>query len=287
MIQTTLDRQSDQDRRLRTKTQDQQLVRLAVDGAGISPWEANVLVDVVRHVYFSQSQDRPLTAGQMRYECVAADEGAGKTMDQCKMVSVVLTLLDGEDRKLSAQPQVLRQRRICRMTEEAREQGGLLSQEDLGRLLFCDERTVRRAIAQLRKQEIIVATRGQQKDIGPTVSHKGVAIRHWMDGQEPVAVAKRINHSLHSVERYLNHFSRVVFLLQKHFQPLQIAMTIGISVASVKTYTEVYNAYAGKSQYARRFEEIQLIGQEHYQALDEKKGAHLPPRRPTGNGRRS
>jgi len=94
MIENTRDRQSDQERRLRTRSQDQRRVRLAAEGAGISPWKANVLVDVAQQVYLADSLDRPLAAGQMRYECVAADQGAGKTIDQCRMVCVVLTILD-------------------------------------------------------------------------------------------------------------------------------------------------------------------------------------------------
>lgn len=288
MIQTTSDRRVGQERRLNVKSQDHRLVSLAVEGAGISPWEAQVLVDVVRQVYFFDGTDRPMADGQMRYSCVAADQGAGCTMDRCRKVSVVLTIHDKDDQAVMHRcgGPALRQQRICRLSDEAREQGGLLSQEDLGHLLMCDERTIRRDIAALRRAGIVVATRGQQKDIGPTVSHKGVAIRHWMEGDEPVAVARRINHSLHAVERYLNHFSRVAFLLTKGFQPLQIALTVGISTASVETYSRVYDAYAGQRQYARRFEEIELIGQEHYDALDEKKGAHSQLRLPPGSGRR-
>jgi hypothetical protein len=31
-------------------------------------------------------------------------------------------------------------------------------------------------------------------EIGPTVSHKGVAIHHWLGGCEPLAVARKIDH---------------------------------------------------------------------------------------------
>jgi hypothetical protein len=67
----------DQARRQRHKSQEARLAHLAVEGAGISPWEADVLVDVVNEVYFAEPEERPLQAGQMRYVCVAASEGAG------------------------------------------------------------------------------------------------------------------------------------------------------------------------------------------------------------------
>jgi len=237
VIITTRDQTEGQAQRLHRKTQDARLARIAVEGTGMSRWEADVLVDLVNEVYFAEPEDRPLQSGQMRYVCVAATEGAGRPIEECAMQSVVLTLLDREDHAIAEQMKAagLRRHRIQRLTEEAREQGGLLSQEDLAQLLCCDVRTIRRDIKQLRERyEIIIATRGQQKDIGPTVSHKGVAIRHWLAGDEPLEVARRINHSLHAVERYIQHFSRVVFLCRRRFAPLQIALTIGISSAAVK-----------------------------------------------------
>jgi hypothetical protein len=192
----------DQARRLRHKSQEARLAHLAVEGAGISPWEADVLVEVVNEVYFAEPEERPLQAGQMRYVCVAMSEGAGKPLNGCKQQTVVLSLLDRDDPQVLAQHNAegLRRHRIERLTEEAREQGGLLSQEDLAQLLCCSVRTIRRAIRALRERHgIVVATRGQQKDIGPTISHKGVPIRHWLEGCEPLEVARKINHSLHAL----------------------------------------------------------------------------------------
>lgn len=277
MIRGTADTVLSQERRLKAKTQDQHMVNLAVQGAGISQWEAGVLVEMIREVYFAEPRNQPLRSGQMRYECVAAHEGAGKPISECQMVSVVLTIHAQDDGRVNVADgkMQLRQRIIQRLTEEAREQGGLLSQEDIAKLLFCDVRTIRRDIKEMReKREIHVATRGQQKDIGPGVSHRGVALRLWLQGKEPVEVARHINHSLHAVERYIQHFSRVVFLVRKRFHPLQIALTVGISTAAVNTYLDVYHRYK-KKVYNGRFEEIDLIGESHWEVEDAKKGGPL------------
>ena len=75
------------------------------------------------------------------------------------MVPVWFPLLAEEDRgqfeRLSEQGQCveLRQRRLMRLYEEARDQGGLLSQEDLAELLMCNVHTIRRDIAELRERE--------------------------------------------------------------------------------------------------------------------------------------
>jgi hypothetical protein len=276
MLMTPEIRIEDQARRLELKTQDQRLKVLAVGGANLSPWEAEILVEMAREVYFSEPSSAPLRSGQTRFECVAVGEGAGKPIKECRMATVVLTLHDAKDdlEVWHRQGQAaLRRVLIQRLTEEAREQGGLLSQEDLALLLFCDVRTIRRDIRELRERHgIYVATRGQIQDIGPGVTHKGVAIGHWLSGLEPVEVALRINHTLHAVERYIHTFCRVVFLRRKGFHELQIALTVGISSGGTRSFLDIYEAHRKKPEYERRFQEIDLIGAQHYEAEDLEKG---------------
>jgi len=274
MIKRTDNAQAEQARRLRIKTQDQRLVKMAVDGTGLSPWEAETLVEVVKEVFFTEPQDNPLRSGQMFYECAEASEGAGKPLRECRLARVVLTIHAPEDIPIAGRQgaEGLRRHCILRLTEEAREQDGLLTQEDLARLLFCDVRTVRRDIKEFRQRDIVVATRGQQKDIGPGVTHRGVAVRHWVDGMEPVEVARRINHSLTAVERYLQTFSRVAFLEEKGFDSFGMAMTMGISVAGVKTYQAVFNEHRHRPEFRQRLQEIEIIGGKFYEAQDFQKG---------------
>lgn len=270
-----------QDRRLKIKTLGQQMKQAAIMGAGLSPWEAELLVEVIDEVYFTDPELRELKTGQMKYACVAATEGPGKPLTQCAMATVILSLIDEEDKGnlpyAGKQGSVAsRRRKIMRLTEEAREQGGLLTQEDLGQLLMADVRTIRTDIAALRETGIIVATRGQQKDIGPGVSHRGLAIRHWLEGKEPVEVARAINHSIKAVENYLEKFKRVAYLRTKSFDDYQIALTVGISVAAAKTFVEIYHEFKHKSFFASRLAEIELVGEQHYLAADEKKDSILP-----------
>jgi biotin operon repressor len=265
-----------QDRRLRIKTLGQRMKQVAVEGAGLSPWEAEVLVDAIAEVYFSDPDLKELSAGQMKYSCVSATEGSGKPLNKCAMSTVLLTMIDPEDRKElpvdGKQASVHRRRRkIMRLTEEAREQGGLLTQEDLAAVLDSDVRTIRRDIHELRENGIVVATRGQQKDIGPGVSHRGLAVRHWLEGKEPVEVARAINHSLGAVENYLEKFKRVAYLREKSFDDFQIALTVGMSVAAVKTFVEIYKESKNRTFFRSRLAEIELVGEQHYLAEDEKK----------------
>ena len=117
MVEGTEERKASQDRRLRLKTQEHQLKTLAVEGAGLSPWEAEVLVDMVREVFCGDPADRPLAPGQMRYTCVAASEGAGKPIEHCQTTTVVVTMLEDDDFTAGG-PSRLRQRRIVRLVEQ-------------------------------------------------------------------------------------------------------------------------------------------------------------------------
>ena len=161
---------------------------------------------------------------------------------------------------------------MLRICDEAREQGGLLSQEDLAKLLMSDVRTIRRDIAELKRQGIIVPTRGTVKDIGPGVTHKEIAIRLWLEGQEPTEVARRIHHSIKATENYLEKFKRVAYLRrEKGFSEFEISRTVGISTAATKTFLSIYDEFRGKALFDMRMEEINLVGKAYNLAEDEKK----------------
>ena len=281
MIKNKQNSAEDQEKRIKIKTLNAQMKNLAVFGTGISPWEADVLVKSIEDVYFSEPALRQLVSGQIKYQCISAKEGAGKSLKNCQMTSVILTLFHEDDKgdftSLNAKDRSieLRQRRLVRLTEEAKEQGGYLTQEDLSELLMCDVRTIRRDTKNLKEREIILPTRGQQKDIGPGVSHRSIAIRHWLEGKEPVAVAQQIKHSIAAVENYLQKFKRVSYLRGKEFDKYEIAMTVGISVSATMTFLEIYDDYKSHALFKQRLDEINVIGAQYYRAQDEKKTSAL------------
>jgi predicted HTH transcriptional regulator len=76
----------------------------------------------------------------------------------------------------------LRQLRIMQISQEAFDQGGLLTQEDLGRILQVSARTIRDDIRELVKDENIIHSRGYDHDIGRSVSHKSRIIELYLKG---------------------------------------------------------------------------------------------------------
>ena len=259
MISLHESRDAQCDARLTLKTQDQALIRRAMEGAGLTRWAAQVLPRVVDDIYFLGGSGRPWKDGQVRYQCVDIKAGAGRTLSECPLVPTVLSVIDVEKDRAVLREQgavALRRSKLMRIAEEAREQGGVLTQEDLGVLLACDERTIRRDIRALRAQSIHVPTRGYVQDIGPTLSHKGLAIRHWLQGKEPVAITRAINHSLTAVERYLEDFKRVALLAMKGLDETAIARAANLSPALVATYQAMYREAKDTPAYAYRFQEL-------------------------------
>src|SRR4030042_2709480 len=166
--------------RLMVKTLDQIFIARAQDGLGCSLFEAHALTELVKDVYFPWlSQPEAIQAGQLVLPVVSANEPGHKPLVQCKMTSVILTLYAGEEDyqyRLAHGPDgvaALRQRRIERIANEALDQGGLLTAEDLALRIFnCGLRTISRDLKALAKQDIVVPLRSQQKDAGRALSHR-------------------------------------------------------------------------------------------------------------------
>jgi hypothetical protein len=166
------------------------------------------------------------------------------------------------------------------MTVEAMDQGALLSQEDLAQILGADVRTIRRDIQTLRTNRGILApTRGQQKDIGPGVTHRIKAVTLFLDGKQPLEIAREIKHSLTAVERYINTFCRVVYCQEQFHDELKTALVVGISNSAVRTYLDLYQQVRSKDEYKERIEEIEKLGLRYYQHVDFKKKPGLTKRR--------
>ena len=163
--------------RVEVKTRDNQFENILVDEYELSPREAEAIVDTARDVYDLQyyDPDQQSENGKINRTVVAKDAKHGPKLEELPKTQVTLTKkVNKEDKELYRQedkPSV-RQSQILRMTEEAIEQGGLLTQEDLADILEVSARTIRRDIKKLEQKGFEVTTRGVYQDIGPGLSHK-------------------------------------------------------------------------------------------------------------------
>ena len=244
------------------KTLDNMFRRRIEAGANCSPFVSQAILQTAKEVFPidpQQSVDQ-LGLGQVKLLVVAASEPAGKSLDDCQKVTVCLTFDAGKDDfEVRRRRGVvgLRRARLLRLACEAREQGGLLSHEDLAyRLLNCGLRTIVRDIHILHRDGVEVPTRGQQQDMGPGLTHRTQAVRLFLQGFEPNEVATRLYHSLASIENYLTTFARVVFLARKGYGDDEIAFIILRSSTLVSSYRQLLTDFQGNASAQARIRQI-------------------------------
>jgi hypothetical protein len=248
--------------RFDAKTLENLFRRRIEAGANCAPFVSQAILQTAKEVFPLDPQDaeNQLGLGQVKLLVVAANEPAGKAIDDCQKVTVRLTLdASHDDFTVRCQRGVtgLRRGRILRLACEAREQGGLLSYEDLAfRLLNCGLRTIVRDVQVLRRAGVEVPTRGQQQDIGPGLTHRVQAVRLFLQGLEPNEVATRLYHSLGSIENYLTTFARVVFLVRKGYLDDEIAFVISRSSVLVAGYRQLLTDFQGKRPAQARIGQI-------------------------------
>jgi Protein of unknown function (DUF1670) len=248
--------------RLDAKTLDNLFRRKIEQGANCSPFVSQAILTTVKEIYplDPDDVDRQLGLGQIKLLVVAAEEPAGKPLEQCQKVTVRLTLDAAQEDyqiRLTHGVEGLRRSRILRLTAEARDQGGLLSYEDLAfRLFNCGVRTIVRDVQALRRRAIEVPTRGQQQDIGPGQTHRVQAVRLYLQGLEANEVARRLYHTLGSIENYITTFARVVILINKGYADDEIAFVIRRSSPLVAAYRKLHGEFQAKPAARRRLDEI-------------------------------
>jgi Protein of unknown function (DUF1670) len=248
--------------RLDAKSLDNLFRRRIEQGANCAPFVSQAILNTVKEIFplDPDDSDRQLNLGQVKLLVVAASEPAGKPLDQCQKVTVQLTLDAAREDyrvRLAHRVEGLRRFRILRLTAEARDQGGLLSYEDLAfRLFNCGVRTIVRDVQELRKRGIEVPTRGQQRDIGPGQTHRVQAVRLYLQGLEANEIARRLYHTLSSIENYLTTFARVVVLANRGYTDDEIAFVIRRSSPLVAASRKLHDEFHDKPAAQRRLSEI-------------------------------
>jgi DNA-binding CsgD family transcriptional regulator len=285
MIQTYAHQKELHESRLDIKTMERLFANLITEGTNCSPFESDIIVEKAKEVFAigDHAEGNILHPGQMIWPAIDINEPPGKPLKHCKLRRITIThIAPKEDAEVRRQygRSAKRQQQILRMTAEAQDQRALLTQEDLAEILGTDVRTIRRDIHSLRKKDFSVPTRGQQKDIGPGVTHRVKAVSLFLQDKEPLEIARTIKHSLTAVERYVDTFCRVVYCQRKFRNNLKTAMVVGVSLATVNTYLGLHTSACEDPAYRERISEIEQRGRIYYKALDFKKKPGQIERRP-------
>lgn len=201
--------------------------------------------------------------GQIIYYAVKLGEPAGKRIRDCQLLSVKLTLYDPADacyRKKHGQKALMRHvmERICK---EAYEQGAVLSVEDVASILHVSESTVKRHKRELKRAGTPIVLRGDTADMGPGTCHRDRVVELFLQGYSETEVAKRSNHTLDNVERYLHDFIRVSVLLAEGKDAGLVSRITHLSKGKVLAIRATYERLSNDSFYKEPLLKVQEIYQ--------------------------
>jgi hypothetical protein len=238
--------------RLRQKTGEHQFVERLEREFEFSPRESRGVWEVVQETFFDKQEPQ---RGQIEYICVHAEEGAGKPMDKLRKVRVVVTRELASDHEVEERWGESGRRRvqILRMTEEAYDQGGLLTQEDLGRIVGVSSRTIRRDVDELMQQHVKLYLRGLHRDIGKGISHKVWIVRLYLEQKTYSEIERITGHSVGAIKIYLSDFARVLMAKTRGVKTAkEIAFYIGRTEHLVKEYLALIKAAETDAQHQQR-----------------------------------
>jgi hypothetical protein len=219
--------------------------------------------------------------GQVRQIVSRLDAPFGPTLIETDKIIVTLTLDNGlEDAEVKAREGLVGQRRgrILRLIDEAIDQGGVLTQEDLAHLLQVVRRTIARDVKALKAEGHLLHTRGHLKGVGRGQTHKVRIIELWLDREGYDKIGRWVHHTSGAIKRYVSTFLRVVRLHQKETAVEEIAFLTNSSVKLVNDYLALYQAVQNEPHRQEKLaEELARVSPDgKYQPDEAKKGVRQP-----------
>ena len=239
------------------KTPEQVFINSLRKEYELSPAESAGILELAKVCLFGKL---PSTLGRLKFLCASKKAKHGKPLCEQDMIRVTLTLDNGiEDLEvLKLQGfKALRQKKILRLAEEAYEQSGLLTQEDLSRLLQVSSRTIRSDIAELIRDGNTLHTRGFDHDIGRGISHKTKIVDLYLSGYAYAAIMRKTRHGAHSIKRYVSTFGRMLLLLNHDITDLsELSRLLNQSERLSREYLELFEKHKNGDQWPAVYIEL-------------------------------
>ena len=244
--------------RLATKTPEAAFLHVMREEFRFSPRVSREILNTAQEMLVTGKASLAVRPGQVRQVVASLQAPFGPSLAEAEKVEVTLTVdAEAEDAAVKAGEgsEGLRRGRVLRLVEEALEQGGVLSQEDLARALRVSARTVRRDVRALKAEGHWVPTRGVVKGVGRGQTHKVRVIELWLDREGYDQIARWVHHTPQAIKRYVSTFLRVVVLHRQGAGEEEIAFVTGSSVRLVREYLALYEAALGQAQRREKLEE--------------------------------
>ena len=226
------------------KTPEQVFINSLRKEFELSPAESQGILELAKQCLFG---DAPQAVGKQKFICASRQAKHGKPLREQELIEVELTLDNGiEDLNVlrDSGPKALRQLKELRITEEAWDQGGSLTQEDIARLLHVTSRTVRQDMRELQSDGNFMHTRGTDHDIGRSLSHKSRIIELYLNGETYDSIMRKSRHSAFSVKRYVMSFGRLLLLLNHGMDEVkELSRLLGQSERLTTEYLEIFEKH--------------------------------------------
>ncbi len=183
--------------------------------------------------------------GQLVWMAVPIEERPHKyqSIAETKMKPVVLTFVSDDDIAHIAhgfRTKALRKNRIKRWTDEAFDQGALLTQLDLAMLLGLCDAVVSQYVNEIQKEGTMLPTRGNIHDMSGAITHKREIITLYLEGYFTPEIAIKTKHSNEAVDRYIRDYNRVQMLWKNGITDChQISQLARLSKKVVQQYIDL------------------------------------------------
>lgn len=236
--------------RIKGRTLKQMLLNRFLNQYGYDKGEitASAIIDdllTLIEQFYRYSDHSFLKAGQMVWHAVQTDEPCQKRkkMAQTDFKPVVLDIIsdsDIEDFKAPMHHREIRLKKIERWTQQAFDQGGVLSQLDLAVLLTTSEETAGQYVREYHNlYHRQLPTRGNVQLTGSGQTHKKEIITLHLKGYLTPAICQMTSHSKEAVERYIHDYEAIRLLATKFDDTDLISRIVRLKATVVQQYLDL------------------------------------------------
>jgi hypothetical protein len=246
--------------RYEAKTPEQRFLQAMQQGFRYAPRIAVAIMEEAKDCF--QGNAECIRTGQMRILLTRQRAAHGQALRETPQVEVTWTVDAGAEDVVVLREHGLigvRRVRIQRLLDEALEQGGLATQEDLARALQTSVRTIKRDFAEMHDAGRYLPSRGYLKGIGRGQTHKAQIVRRWLHGETYDQLSVNTHHAVSSVQRYIKSFVQVVRLHQEGMSDDQIGLLLQMGVPLVRDYLTVYENNADPECRQRLAEQVERM----------------------------
>jgi hypothetical protein len=206
--------------------------------------------DIVRLDYKYHPRKKELNFGYLSWVTTSDKNDKpklGKKIEEYIQEVIKLPYITEEDIELKRQKVSKTEHdviRIERLVKAAKEKGALLTVEELAAILNRSTATISYRIKEYHEQnDDVLPLKGYVLDMGRGTTHKKKILEFYEKGIAPPNIAKKTEHSLESVDRYIKDYERVKFLVRRGISKVQIQHMTGRGRSVISQYIKIISKY--------------------------------------------